>query len=148
MSIQDFDNLTAALADRAISRRRALQMAAASALGAAGLGLATGEAQATHNECPRRGAGYCRNCEHTGGKVCICVRNTNGDRRCVPQCCPGATPCDANTDCPGGQICIRTNSCAECTIQTIQPAQTAPGVCMVRCAEPTPDPMACSPFRC
>ena len=147
MSIQDFDNLTAALADRAISRRRALQMAAASALGAAGLNLAAGEAQATHNECPRRGAGCCRNCVHTGSRVCICVRNINGDRRCVHQCCPTESyinECEDSGDCPAGQICIRRNSCAQCA----DVAPTQPGVCMVRCGEPTPTAAQCDPFRC
>jgi len=146
VSIQDFDNLTAALADRAISRRRALQMAAASALGAAGLGLAAGEAQATHNECPRRGAGCCRNCTHTGGKVCICVRRISDGRRvCVHQCCPDpANDCTTVADCPAGQQCIRTGSCAECATA----ATNEPGVCMVRCGEPTPTTANCDPFRC
>ena len=145
MSIQDFDNLTAALADRAISRRRALQLAAASALGVAGLGMAAREAHATHNECPRRGAGCCRNCVHTGSRVCICVRNTAGNRRCVHQCCPIMhTFCEFTEDCPGGQICIRASGgSSTCCGET-----PTGGLCMYRCAEATPAATECDPFCC
>jgi hypothetical protein len=130
VSIQDFDNLTAALADRAVTRRRALRLAAASALGAAGLGLAAGEAQATHDECPRRGVGCCRRCEHTGQRVCVCVRNMAGNRRCVHRCCPeDTTPCNERADCGEGEQCIRLGSCARCA----KANQTEPGVCMRRC---------------
>jgi len=154
VSIQDFDNLTAALADRAISRKRALQMAAASALGAAGLGLAAGEAQASHIECPRRRSGCCRNCVHTGGKVCACVRrNSDGARVCVHQCCPetgpasgigAGTECTVSTDCPENEICIRRANCDKCA-----PANpTKSGVCMLRCAADTPTNLECEQFRC
>ena len=154
MSIQDFDNLTAALADRSISRRRALKMAAASELGAAGLGIAAGEAHATHNECPRRGVGCCRNCTHTGNKVCICVRRISDGRRvCVHQCCPetgpaggigAGTECDANTDCPENEICIRRGSCDRCA----DPASNLGGVCMRRCAAAAVPNAECEQFRC
>ena len=46
MSSEEFDALTRGLASRTISRRRALQLAAAGALGAAGLGVATEAAEA------------------------------------------------------------------------------------------------------
>jgi len=133
VSIQDFDNLTAALANRAISRKRALQMAAASALGAAGLGLAAGEAHATHNECPRRGHGCCRDCTHTGGRQCVCVKNVAGKRRCVRQCCPTTVrQCNSNAECPSGDICIRKGSCARC-LGTTASDPNKEGVCMRRC---------------
>ena len=142
MSIQDFDNLTAALADRAISRKRALRLAAASALGAAGVGLAAGEAQATHDQCPRRGHGCCRRCEHTGSRVCVCVKDIAGNRRCVRRCCPTTrVECDERGDCPTGDICIRRRSCAACA-----PASpTEPGVCMRRCDEAATN---CTGYSC
>jgi hypothetical protein len=119
VSIQDFDNLTAALADRAISRKRALQMAAASALGVAGLGLAAGEAQAAPN-CPRRRTGCCRECRNTN-KVCVCLR-TNAGRNCFHQCCYPASEftqterfCGGDFggcgDLPGDNRCVQNTCC-------------------------------------
>ncbi len=69
-----FDGLASCLAGRSVSRRRALQLAGASLLGAAGpLGSAgTAEARPT---CPRRGACCSRRCENTR-KVCFCIRTT------------------------------------------------------------------------
>ena len=131
MSIQDFDNLTAALADRAISRRRALQMAAASALGVAGLGLAAGEAHASHGTCPRRRAGCCRDCRNDAGKSCRCIRKTNGDRTCVYPCCePNATEvegCNRDGQCSSdNEVCMRTSCCGD-------PPGDFEGVCVRRC---------------
>ena len=148
MSIQDFDNLTAALADRSISRGRALRLAAAGVLGAAGLGVASqARAQvdtATHNQCPRRGSGCCRRCEHTGARVCVCVRKINGERRCVHQCCPTTVrQCERTAQCPDGQVCVRQANCARCLRGQ---ASTASGVCMVRCAERNPE--NCERYSC
>jgi hypothetical protein len=153
MSTQDFDGLAAALANRAISRRRALQLAAASALGAAGLGVAATEAQA-HPECPRRGTGCCRDCRDTQ-KRCACIRTVGGTRRCVYQCCPegggatgigGGLECDENRDCPSGQVCVRRRSCDICA----KANPTEPGVCMFKCEEPRPELTECEgfAFRC
>ena len=129
MSIQDFDNLTAALADRAISRRRALKMAAASVLGAAGLGLAAGEAHAAHGECPRRGAGCERACRHDGGKDCRCIRTVSGNRRCVYPCCSpkpeGRQFCNYTSECAGTEVCVRSTCCGDPGLLR--------GVCMRRC---------------
>jgi len=128
VSIQDFDNLTAALANRAISRRRALQMAAASALGAVGLGLAAGEAQAAPM-CPRRGAACERACSNDRGKDCRCIRTTAGNRRCVYPCCePNDTQvrgCNVVGDCRDTEFCMRTTCCDT-------PAGFE-GVCVRRC---------------
>ena len=151
MSTQDFDNLTAALADRSISRGRALRLAAAVVLGAAGLGVAS-EARAqvgvaTHNECPRRGSGCCRRCRHTGAKRCVCVRHINGERHCVHQCCPVIpTECDQQRDCPSGQVCVRKANCGRCSPTNSTTDQ--PGVCMFRCAERTPPATECVQYRC
>jgi len=127
VSNQDFDNLTAALADRSISRRRALKMAAASALGAVGLGVAAGEAQAAPT-CPRRGAGCDTLCRNTN-KECSCIRTVRGDRVCVYQCCtPNYTEvrgCNGNGNCRGAEVCMRSDCCPT-------PAGFE-GVCVRRC---------------
>jgi len=128
VSIQDFDNLAAALADRAISRRRALKMAAASVLGAAGLGLAAGEAQAAPT-CPRRGAGCERACKNDRGKDCRCIRTVSGNRRCVYPCCTpnslGRIYCNSTSECGDTEVCVRSLCCGD-------PGLFA-GVCMRRC---------------
>ena len=133
MSIQDFDNLTTALADRAISRRRALQMAAASVLGAAALGLAAGEAQATHGECARRGAGCCRDGSHDGSKGCRCIRTASGKRRCVHPCCaPNDTiprACNSNAECDDNELCMSSDCCNDQSVGFV-------GVCARRCDTP------------
>ena len=135
MSIQDFDNLTAALADRAISRKRALQMAAASALGVAGLGLAAGEAEARHGTCPRNGTGCCRDCRHDRGKSCRCIRTTGGNRRCVYPCCEpnddSVRGCDHSGDCRLNEVCMRTACC--------DTPSGFEGVCVRECDARRPD---------
>ncbi len=152
MSTENFDGLAAALANRAVSRRRALQLAAASALGMAGLGVAASEAQAAP-QCPRRGAGCCRECRNTQ-KACTCIRTTAGNRRCVYQCCPengaggigAGEECEVRADCPSGQLCVRRRSCAICARDN----PTMPGVCMIDCDEPRPETDECEgfAFRC
>ncbi len=100
MSTENFDGLAAALPNRSVSRRRALQLAAASALGAVGLGVTATAAHAAP-QCPRRGAGCCRECTNTN-KSCTCIRTTAGNRRCVYQCCPeNLRGCDEGRDCGG-----------------------------------------------
>jgi hypothetical protein len=119
VSIQDFDNLTAALADMAVSRCRALQMAAASALGAVGLGMAAREAEAAPT-CPRRGTGCEKACRDDRGKDCRCV---------YPCCTPNATEpqyCNRSGDCNAPEVCMRTTCCGT------PPAGFA-GVCVREC---------------
>jgi hypothetical protein len=134
VSIQDFDNLAAAVADRAVSRRRALQMAAAGALGAVGLGLAAGEAQAA--TCPRRGVGCSRCCNNTGRKRCVCLRTVDGNRHCVYQCCPeNLRGCNRGGQCGQNERCIRAGGRSNCcgTVDNFD------GVCMRRCEASRPD---------
>ena len=120
MSGEDFDALTEALASRTISRRRALRLAAASALGAAGLGISAREAEA-RPRCPRR-SGCSRRCRNTNGKVCFCIRTTEGRRVCVQPDC--GESCERTTQCPEGHVCMRNSCCDGHT-------------CVPRCTEPT-----------
>ena len=123
MSGEDFDNLTIALANRSISRRRALQLAAASALGAAGIGVAAREAEARPT-CPRR-TGCTRRCRNTR-KECACIRTTGGNRVCVHECCSDVT-CASTSDCGENEVCMRSECCG------------AQAVCVTRCTAPAPD---------
>jgi hypothetical protein len=108
MSGEDFDALTEALASRTISRRRALRLAAASALGAAGLGIAAREAEARPT-CPRNQPPACElHCKHSGG--CRCIRTTGGMKQCVRPCCSNRT-CDSNADCRKTEVCMLTDCC-------------------------------------
>ena len=124
MSTQDFDDLTKALASRSISRRRALQLAAASALGMAGLNIAAKEAEARPT-CPRR-TGCERRCRNTT-KECACIRTTGGNRVCVYPCCSDVT-CDSNSDCGENEVCLRSGCCNE-----------GQKTCVTRCTAPVPD---------
>jgi hypothetical protein len=124
VSSEDFDNLTRALANRTISRRRALRLAAASVLGAAGLGVAAREAEAAPR-CPRRGSGCLRKCRNTR-KLCFCIRTVSGRRRCVHPCCSGRR-CNSGDDCRRTEVCMRTGCCPE------QPT------CVTLCTERRPD---------
>jgi hypothetical protein len=125
MSGEDFDSLTRALGSRAISRRRALQLAAASALGAAGLGMATREVEARPT-CPRR-AGCDRRCTGTR-KDCRCIRTTEGSRVCVHPCC-STLPCSRSSQCPGTDVCLQSPCCE------------GQRVCTRRCNRPRPCPV-------
>jgi hypothetical protein len=124
VSSEDFDSLTKALANRTISRRRALRLAAASALGAAGLGVATREAEAAPS-CPRRGAGCDRRCRDTN-KECFCIRTVSDRRRCVHPCCSGRR-CNSGDDCRRTEVCMKTGCCDE------RPT------CVTLCTERRPD---------
>jgi hypothetical protein len=102
-----FDELASGLSDKSISRRRALRLAGASLLGAAGLLGAANPAQAALTPmCPRRGAGCFRDCKNTQ-KVCYCIRIASGSRRCVYPCC-SFRPCG---QCRSGEVCMRNNCC-------------------------------------
>jgi len=124
VSTEDVDNLTIALASRTISRRRVLQLAAASALGAAGLGVATREAEA-RPMCPRHGAGCAVRCRHTR-KLCTCIRTSEGKRACIHPCCSSRS-CTRSGQCRSGEVCIKSGCCSG-------------GVkrCVTRCTEPRP----------
>jgi hypothetical protein len=129
MSADDFDNLTRALASRAISRRRALQLAAASAIGAAGLGVATREVEARPT-CPRRSS--CdRRCKNTR-KMCSCIRTTEGNKVCVHPCCSNRE-CNRTSQCERGEVCLKSNCCEG-------------KVCVKRCTEPRPRTCAAVPL--
>jgi hypothetical protein len=80
---RSFDDLASGVASGTISRRRALKLAGASLLGAAGLLGVANPAQAA-TMCPRRGAGCFRECRNTR-KLCYCIRTASGSRRCVLQ---------------------------------------------------------------
>jgi hypothetical protein len=123
MAGEGFDNLAIGLANRTISRRRALQLAAASALATAGLGVATREAEARPT-CPRRGTGCFRPCRHTS-KECYCIRTTEGNRVCIHPCCSGKS-CNRSSQCKSGEVCLKTNCCGR-------------SECVTRCTEPVPD---------
>jgi hypothetical protein len=104
---RSFDDLASGLASGTISRRRALKLAGASLLGAAGLFGAANPAQAAPTPtCPRRGAGCFRKCKNTR-KLCSCIRTVSDSRRCVYPCCSGR-PCG---QCRSGEVCMRTNCC-------------------------------------
>lgn len=128
MSTENFDDLAAALANRSISRRRALQVAAASVLGAVGLGVGAREAQAAPM-CPPRGTHCERQCINTQ-KDCRCIRTIAGNRRCVHPCCSPRT-CEANSDCRPTEVCMRTACCG--------PEPT----CVTLCKERRPDYGGC-----
>ena len=123
MSAEDFDALTEALASRTISRRRALRLAAASALGAAGLGVAAREAEA-RPRCPRR-SGCNRRCRNTNN-VCACIRTVGGKRVCVHECCGDL--CESGADCGENEVCMKSGCC-----------NGGARTCVTRCSAPAPD---------
>jgi hypothetical protein len=132
---QAFDGLASGLADQTISRRRALQLAGATALGAAGLVASARPAEAAAN-CRGVETGNCgaRSCCEGTSKQCICVRTTAGTKRCVWQCCPegGALEgCDDNGDCPDDMLCVREGNFENCCPDVNFPDDD--GVCMFRC---------------
>jgi hypothetical protein len=112
-------------------------MAAASALGIAGLGIAAGKAQAAP-QCPDEGTGCCRRCTNTN-KVCVCLRRVfQSGRTCVHRCCYDATEftqeerfCGGGFggcgDLPGDNVCVRNSCCGTLP-------GTAEGTCMRVCA--------------
>ena len=130
MSAEEFDALTEALASRAISRRRALKLAAASALGAAGLGAAAREAEAAAT-CPSK-TGCMRQCTNTR-KTCFCIRTTSGKRRCIHPCCSKRT-CSSDSDCRSTEVCMKSPCCISSNGQP---------TCMTRCSEPIPSYGGC-----
>jgi hypothetical protein len=121
---RSFDDFASGLASGTISRRRALTLAGASLLGAAGLLGSANPAQAAPT-CPRRGAGCERRCRNTN-KVCFCIRTASGKRRCVHPCCSGRT-CTSGSQCRRGEICMRSSCCG--------PEPT----CVTLCTERRPD---------
>jgi hypothetical protein len=148
---QAFDGLASSLAGETISRRRALQLAGATVLASAGLGVAASEAEA-QPRCPETGTGCRRCCEAGRRKRCICLRTEAGRRRCVWQCCPEGNfidPCESNAGCPGDMICIRREQVENCCENIENQNFTSDGVCMFRCDEPRPDSDDCDFFgRC
>jgi hypothetical protein len=124
MSAEEFDALTRGLANRTISRRRALQLAAAGALGAAGLGVAAGEAEARPT-CPRR-AGCNKRCTNTR-KVCFCIKTTEDTKVCIHPCC--GPPCNRSSQCSGTDVCIKSPCCSvkQCGRRCTEPSPCAPG---------------------
>ena len=126
MSSEEFDALTRGLASRTISRRKALQLAAAGALGAAGLGVATEAAEAATPTCPRGETPACNlRCQHSGGKSCRCIRTTEGKKACVYPCCSKRT-CNSSSQCKTGEVCLGTDCCG------------GQSVCVKRCTEKRP----------
>ena len=122
---RSFDDLASALASENISRGRALKLAGASLLGAAGL-LGTATAAQAVPTCPRNGppiSSCDRRCKNTR-KVCICIRSVSGKKNCVYPCCSGRT-CTSGTDCRSGEVCLKSPCC--------QPRQ-----CVKRCSESRP----------
>jgi hypothetical protein len=124
------DDLASALASENISRRRALKLAGASLLGAAGLLGSANAAQAAPT-CPRRGTGCERRCRNTQ-KTCFCIRTASGKRRCVHPCCSNR-PC---SQCRSGEVCLKSPCCP--TQQCVKLcSERRPGYC-----EDGPTPMA------
>jgi hypothetical protein len=108
---RSFDDLASALASENISRRRALMLAGASLLGAAGLLGSANAAQAVPT-CPTSGppiSSCDRRCRNTR-KVCFCIRTVAGTKRCVYPCCSGRT-CSASSQCLNGEVCMRSPCC-------------------------------------
>jgi hypothetical protein len=126
---RSFDDLASALASENISRRRALKLAGASLLGAAGLLGSANAAQAVPT-CPRSGPAIrsCeRRCTGTGTrKICICIRTAGGNKRCVYPCCSGRT-CTAGS-CRSGEVCLKSPCCP--TQQCVKKcSESRPGYC-------------------
>jgi hypothetical protein len=122
---RSFDDLASALASENISRRRALKLAGASLLGAAGLLGSANAAQAAPT-CPRRGAGCQRRCRNTR-KECFCIRTASGLRRCVHPCCSERT-CTSGSQCRSGEICMKSPCCG--TQQCVKLcSERRPGYC-------------------
>jgi hypothetical protein len=125
MSSEEFDALTRGLASRTISRRKALQLAAASALGAAGLGAAAREAQAAPT-CPTDTRPGCEVLCTNTKKKCSCIRTVEGRKRCVRPCCSRRT-CASSSDCRSTEVCMKT-ACCNNDVPT----------CVTLCTEPIP----------
>ena len=109
---RSFDDLASALASENISRGRALKLAGASLLGAAGLLGSANAAQAVPT-CPRTGppiSSCDRRCRNTR-KVCFCIRTVSGAKRCVYPCCSGRT-CSSSGQCLNGEVCMRSPCCS------------------------------------
>lgn len=131
------DELARELANGTISRRRALQLVGASLLGFAvpTLGLpGTAEARRRRRRhrrrggtCPPSGTGCDTQCTNTN-KDCRCVRTTDG-RACVHPCC-GDRGCETSADCPGSQLCLRSDCCGPFSSVCVTPcSQSRPAGC-------------------
>jgi hypothetical protein len=110
---RSFDDLASGLASGAISRRRALKLAGASLLGAAGLLGSANAAQAAAT-CPRSGPpiSSCeRRCTNTP-KMCFCIKTVSGNKRCVHPCCSDRT-CTLTSQCRRGEVCMKSPCCGE-----------------------------------
>jgi hypothetical protein len=125
---KSFDDLASGLASGTISRRRALKLAGASLLGAAGL-LGSANPAEARAMCPRHGTGCSRRC--TGNRkarnFCFCIRQVSGRRRCVYGCCSGRT-CTEGSDCRRGEVCMKSPCC-----------DSGAPTCMTPCTAPRPD---------
>jgi hypothetical protein len=121
-----FDDLASGLARGTITRGRALKLAGAALLGAAGLGMAAREAEAAPPTCPAGTRSGCvAACTNTT-KQCSCIRTTEGDRVCVHKCC-SLQSCNSSSQCRSGEVCIKSGCCRE-GIQR----------CVSLCTEPIP----------
>ncbi len=126
MDGERFDRLTRLVAGVG-SRRNALRLAAAGALGTLAAGVLVEEAAAKPT-CPKR-AGCNKLCRGTN-KLCICVKTVGGKRVCVHPCCTDRT-CTSAQDCESGEVCMKTTCCGD------------ESVCVTKCTEPAPDPESC-----
>ena len=126
-----FDDLASALASENISRRRALKLAGASLLGAAGLLGSANAAQAVPT-CPRSGPPIrsCdRRCTGTGTrKICTCIRSVSGKKNCVYPCCSGRT-CSSGTECRSGEVCLKSPCCPGGQQCVKRCSESRPGYC-------------------
>ena len=102
------DELARAVASGGMRRRRALRLAGAWLLGAAGLGRSAEVAEA-RRRCPPEGTGCRLRCRDTR-KVCVCVRTTGNNRICVHPCCSGRS-CRRDAHCRPNEICMVTDCC-------------------------------------
>jgi hypothetical protein len=125
---RSFDDLASALASENISRRRALKLAGASLLGAAGLLGSANAAQAIPT-CPTSGPPFdsCdRRCTNTR-RVCICIKTTSGNKRCVYPCCSGRR-CNSGSQCRSGEVCLKSPCCKKQQCVTLC-RESRPGYC-------------------
>lgn len=123
-----FEDLTKQMADDKIDRRTAIRRVAGTVAGAALASAVPGLALAKNKACPVGGScskGF-PNCQGNPNVNCFCYTDSTGKGKCgCNQFCSGLFPCNKDTDCGKGGMCIILNGCNGCS--------SSNGMCILKC---------------
>jgi hypothetical protein len=163
MGEQFFDDLARGLDDGTISRRRALKLVGAAALGAALIPVMPKQAEAlsrrARRRCRRKGGiplerGNCHcafTCDSNPSRFhcqsttdCICLRTASGRGFCAAGTMFAADKCVNTTPCASGSVCVVIRGCSGSGAACTRDVQCGAfscinGICQfTSCADPCP----------